>query len=180
MKFREIIDDGVKVISSSGNDDMMPHFLYCGNFSANFSKLERLISIALKENGIRSTIVTMLTMERLGLITKEKSKAAYAGKLKNDSKWLNENGSINEDLESFINNLHSQEEIKEEDVLSFFLPKLMENELKLVKEKDLDFMNTFYYSLFADVDPEEMKKSDSKQKYVLGRCFRKTKLLNVD
>ena len=175
MKFQEIIDDGVKTISRFGNDAMMPHFLYCANIPV-FANLEELILVALRKYGIRSAILTTLSLERYELITKEKSKAAYAGKLKNY--WWNENGSITEDLESFLNNLHIQEKIETEAVLSFFLPKLMQNELKLVKEKDLDYMRTFFVR--RDVDPEEMKKSKSKDKYIHAHCFRLTKLLNVD
>ena len=88
MKFQEIIDDGVKVISSFGKkDDMMPHLLCCVNVPF-VPKLEEMILAALKKNGVPLAIRTILTMERLGLITKEKSKAAYAGKLKKDIYWL--------------------------------------------------------------------------------------------
>ena len=32
----------------------------------------------------------------------------------------------------------------------------------------------------ADVDKKEMKKSDSKDKYLYGRCYRETRVLNLD
>ena len=89
------------------------------------------------------------------------------------------NGSINEDLEWFLGNLQTEEEIKTEDVLSFFLPKLTKNELELVEEKNVDYMKTFSFES-PDVVPEEMKKSDSKDKYLQGQCLRRTKLLNVN
>ena len=70
------------------------------------------------------------------LITKEKSKAAYAGKFKNDMKsfFYQNEGSINDDLEFFHKNLHTGKPIETEDVDCFLLPKLTKNELKLVEE----------------------------------------------
>ena len=121
-------------------------------------------------------------MRRWNLITKEKSKAAYQEK--NEWEWEDEEGSINDDLESFVNHLQeisSLEEVKDEELYSFFLPKLTKEELKLVKEKNSEHMETYGYGLnYADVKPEEMKKSDSKDKHVHGRCVRKTWVLNQD
>ena len=45
----------------------------------------------------------------------------------------NYDGSINEDLESFLINLQNQKEVKYESVEIFFTPKLTNEELKLVK-----------------------------------------------
>ena len=121
-------------------------------------------------------------MLRVNLITKEKSKKAYQGILKDENDWTHYEGSINDDLESFFNNLQeisSQEEIKDENVWSFFLPKLTKEELKLVEEKNAEHMIT-YHNLNPDVDPEEMKKSDSKDKYVHSTCFRGSMVLNLD
>ena len=121
-------------------------------------------------------------MRRRELITKEKSKAAYQGKLKNEFVWYEEEKSINDDLESFFENLQessSLEEIKKEKVYSFFLPKLTDEELKLVKKKDAEHMKTYYWPN-PDVDEVEMKKSDSKDKYLHGVCKRQTKVLKLD
>ena len=179
MKYLESIDDGVNTISSFGNDALMPHFIFCVYSVSVFAKLEELILLALRKNGIRSAILTMLHMKWWKLISKEKSIAACEGKLVDDNNWFYFNGSINEDLESFLNNLYTKKDIEAEDILSFFLPKLTKIELKLVEEKDLNYFNPFSYGL-ADVEPEEMKKSDSKDKYLKGQCWRMTKLLNVD
>ena len=178
MKYLESIDDGVNTFSSFGNDALMPHFVCCVNVAV-FAELEELILLAMRNYGIRSALLTMLHMKRWKLITKEKSKAAYEGKLVNDEDWWYYKGSINEDLESFLSSLETEEEIKTEDVLSFFLPKLTENELKLVEEKDIDYMKTFSFGL-PDVELEEMNKSDSKDKYLQGQCLRITKLLKID
>ena len=140
----------------------------------------------MKSCGLQSSILTQLCMRKQNLITKEKSKAAYEGKLKNEDHWNFWNcydGSINDDMESFINNLQeisSLEEIKKEEVHSFFLPKLRKEELKLVEEKNFEHMMTYWRKFNADVDKEEMKKSDSKDKYVHGKCIRTTSVLHLD
>ena len=82
-----------------------------------------------------------------------------------------------------MNNLEeisSLEEVREEFVESFFLPKLTDEELELVEKKDKENFMTYAYGLSADVDEEEMKKSDSKDKYVHGECRRDTRVLNLD
>ena len=42
---------------------------------------------------------------------KQKQKQAYKGKLKNKRRWEDYEGSINDDLESFLNNLKTQKKI---------------------------------------------------------------------
>ena len=101
----------------------------------------------MEKYGIQSLILSELYMERRNLITKEKSKEAYQGKLKNEDDWEDYKGSINDDLESFFENLQeisSLEEIKKEEVYSFFLPKLTDEELELVEQKDREHMILFY------------------------------------
>ena len=125
----------------------------------------------------------MLRMARRNLITKEKVKKAAEGKLKNDFKWRDEEGSINDDLERFFIILQNQEEVEYESVLSFFTPKLTNEELKLVQEGNEEHLNTYLDYLNdknPDVDVEEMKKSDSKSKYVHGHCWRETIPLRLE
>ena len=62
----------------------------------------------MRKYGIQASILTMLYMERLHLVTKEKVKKAYKGELKNDGDWINEKIFINDDLERFIINLQNQ------------------------------------------------------------------------
>jgi len=122
-------------------------------------------------------------MYRRNLITKEKAKDASEGKLKNDEDWEDEEVSINDDLEMFLTNLLNSKEIKEERVWSFFMPKLTEEELKLVENKNEDHLNSYYEHYLErnpDVDPEEMKKSDSSSKYVHGCCRRWTFPLTLE
>ena len=158
-----------------GKNDMMPHFIYCYasdmfNTDEEFKKLKVIILKKMREYGIPSSILTMLTMYRKCLITKEKSKEAAEGKLKNDPYWKYYEGSINDDLDSFVNNLQNSEEIDYEDVWSFCTSKLTKEELKLVEQKNEEHMWTYLMNYNADVDVEEMKKSDSKDKYLHSSC----------
>ena len=126
----------------------------------------------------------MLYMNRWKLVTKEKVKKAAEGKLRNDPDWLYYKESINDDLERFLINLQNQKEVKSENVRSFFTPKLTNEELKLVKEGNKEHLKTYSQYDFRgenpDVDVEEMKKSDSKSKYVHGYCLRWTIPLTLE
>ena len=167
------------------NDDMVPHFIYCwNNFKTIYDRtMEVIILSRIKLYGIQTSIFTGLRMKREFLITQEKSTEAYEGKLTREYHWRAYKASINEDLESYINHLQeisSLEEVKQHDVWSFFLPKLTEEELKLVEEKDRKQMMTYSWELNADVDKVEMKESDSNDKYLHGRCLRQTSILKID
>ena len=164
----------------SGAKDMMPHFIYCYYYFFAFEKLKEIILGKMQKYGIQASILTMLYMQRSRLITKEKSKQAAEGKLKNDPEWEHYEGSIMDDLESFVNNLQITEETGNEEVKSFFTPKLSKKELKLVAQKNEEHMKTYFYLSGADVGDEEMKKSDSKDKYVQYTCHRKTVHLTLE
>ena len=81
-------------------------------------------------------------------------------------------------MERFLINLQNQKEVEYEDVQSSFTPKLTDEELKLIQEENKEHLKTYMeYDLYGgnpDVDVEEMKKSDSKSKYVHGFCRRVT------
>jgi len=184
MKDLEIFDAGVKSISDFGEDDLKPHFIYCGyHYHGNGEELKGIILTKMRKYGTQSSILTMLYMWRYNLVTKEKVKKAYKGELKNDEDWENEEGSINDDLERFFINLQNQKEVKHEDVWSFFTPKLTNEELKLVQEGNEEHLKSYvdhFYGKNPDVDVEEMKKSDSKSKYIHGFCRRITIPLTLD
>ena len=171
-----------------GTNDMMPHFIYCfgddwfDEFDKIFKRLKSIILKKMREYGIPSSILTFLIMARRNLITKEKAKEAAEGKLKNDPDWKNYKGSINDDLDSFVNNLQNSEEIDNEEVDSFHTPKLTKKELKLVEQKNKEHMRTYLWRLWPTHEKdkrakkmvEELEKSDSKDKYVHSRCRRIT------
>ena len=196
MRMLDIIDAGVATMVDFGKNDIMPHFIYCHGYyhdNEDFKSLKKIFLEKMREYGITSSLLTMLSMYRRNLITKEQSKEAAEGKLKIDHDWRGPNyeGSINDDLESFVNNLQNSEEIDYEDeidyeeidyeeVWSFFTPKLTKKELKLVEEKNDEHMMTYYLASNADVSVEEMKKSDSKDKYVQSECIRRTFYLTLE
>ena len=182
----DIFDAGVKSISDFGKDDLMPHFIYCGFYyfiEEREEKLKEMILTKMRKYGIESSILTMLHMWRGHLVTKEKVENAYKGKLKNDWDWEFYEGSINDDFEKLLINLQNQQEVKDEFVRSFFTPKLTNEELKLVQEGNHEHLKTYQYHCFGwniDVDVAEMTKSDSKSKYLQGKCWRKTIPLAIE
>ena len=166
-----------------GTNDMKPHLIFCVNipsFVYESDNLKEIIWKKMREYGIQSSILTMLCMERVHLITKEKSKLAAEGKLKNEPEFSFYQESINEDLDSFIDKLQNSNEIRDEKVWSFCTPKLTKKELKLVEQKNKEHMMNYNWKSTADVDVEEMKKSDSKDKYVLCYCHRETVHLTLE
>ena len=165
----------------SGTNDMMPHFIFCNAsiYYGEFKKLKEMILKKMPEYGIQTSILTTLTMYRQHLITQEESKQAAEGKLKNNPLWEDYKGSINDDLDSLVNNLQNSEKTDNEEVLSFFTPKLTKEELKLVERDNYEHMKTYIVYL-PDVDVEKMRNSDSKDKYVHTRCIRNTKYLSLE
>ena len=181
MNDLEVFDAGVKSVLEFGNDDLVPHFIYCGNHYC--AALKEIFLVKMRKYGIQSAILTTLFIIRWKLVTKEKVKQAYEGKLKNDEDWEGYEQSIHDDFETFFENLQCPKEVKNEEVLSFFLPKLTEDEMKLIEQNDELHFATYlehYCGRNPDVDAEEMKKSDSKSKYVHGQCFRTTTRLALE
>ena len=128
---------------------------------------------------IKSSILTMLNMERWKLVTHEIVKDAYKGKFMG---MYGSGKSIHESLESFVMKLRNHE-IKEESVTSFFTPMLTENEVQLIKCKHRQYLETFgihnRYGMNPDVEPEQMAKSDSESKFVNVTCRRFTLPLKI-
>ena len=184
-----IINTGVKSILDFGKDDSVPHFIYAGyhylsTVAENSTWLQKMLLTEMKSNGLQYAILTLLYMSRWNLITKETVKKAYQGKLKNDKVWEDYEGSINDDLEKFFASLQDRKNIANEHVFSFFTPKLTEEEMKLVKERNEEHLRTYWgyyvYDENPDVDPEEMKRSDSRSKYLHGSCGRLTIPLTLE
>ena len=143
------------------------HFVFAGDYDDwNEDPLKSIILKGMKKYKIESVMWTALTMWRRNLITKEKMTNYCKGK--EDVKE-----SINDDLESFFEDIRLDK--KPNDYVStYFLPKLTEEELDLVEEKDYHFMNTFRAEMLADVDKAEMETSESVSKFVYGYCWRET------
>ena len=88
-----------------------------------------------------------------------------------------EKGSVNDDLESLFENIRLGKKLNEL-VETYFLPKLTEEELKLVERADRKYFQTLSEWVFneenPDVDKTEMMLSESDSKYVRGVSERKT------
>ena len=168
-----------------GKDDLVPHFIYCGMHHEWLKEifLHEMLLMKMKSYGLQFAILTELEMYRLQLVTKETVKKAYKGELKNDKDWKYYDESIHDDLEKVFIDLQDGKKITNEEVFSFFTPKLTEEELKLVEERNEQQLSTYsrhYFGNDPDVDAEEMKKSDSKSKYVHVHCYRATMPLALE
>ena len=182
-----------------GNDELKPHFIYCGDYyfeSERYEIFEKMFLTKMKKFGIKSSMLTMLYMWRYNIITKEKANEASEGKLKDERGDYEV--SINDDLEMFLNNILNSKEIKEEKVRSFYTPKLTEEELKLFEARDknrldIPYLDNTYYNHYITKNTlysnkyrkwklfeEEMKKTDSKSKYILCECLRLTYSLTLE
>ena len=84
-----------------------------------------------------------------------------------------EKDSVNDDLESLFENIRLGKE-PDECVWTYFLPKLTEEELKLVERRDTSYLQTFLHSLNADVNETEMMLSESDSKYIYEFSYRRT------
>ena len=114
-------------------------------------------------------MVTNIYLEREKIITKEKMESFCKGE-----EYFTD--SVNDDLESFFQNLRLGKE-PDEDVQTYFLPKLTEEELKLVEKSDTSYFKTFYEGAWGrnpDVDETEKMLFESDSKYVYGWCDRRT------
>ena len=145
--------------------------------------MKSMILNVMKKYEITSVLVTLIMQWRDGLITKEIMKEYYNAKIKyfKIQSYPNVNllkTSVNDDLESLLGDLQIGRDFKESTVWSYFLPKLTDKELKLVKMRDENHLKT--YSCYGlpgrdpDIDENEMNLSKSKSKFLKADCFRYT------
>ena len=120
----------------------------------------------MKKYKIKSVMVTTILLLRRYLITKEKMELYCKGE-------EDEKDSVNDDLESLFENIRLGKE-PDEYVWTYFLPKLTEEELKLVERRDTSYLQTFLHSVNADVNETEMMLSESDSKYIYEFSYRRT------
>ena len=116
---------------------------------------------------------------RSNLVTKEVMLDYYKGKIKSKSAHFSWKESIQEDLETFFENLRIGKE-ERADVVTYFFPKLTAEEMKLIETKDPDHLQEYVWQIVGrrvDVDSDEMENSESNSKYVRAKCVRYTFLL---
>ena len=120
----------------------------------------------MKEHQIKKLMVTNITFWRDRLITKERMENYYKGKER-------ETRSVNDDLEVLFEDIRLGKETDDQ-VHTYFLPRLTVNELILVEGKDKHFMATFWLLMNADVSKAEMAASKSDSKYINANGRRRT------
>ena len=82
MNDMDIFDTGVKFILDFAKNDLLPHFIYCGEhyyWTENLNLLEEMFLEIMKRYGIKNAILTRLRMWRSKIVTIEKVKKAYNG-----------------------------------------------------------------------------------------------------
>lgn len=71
----------------------------------------------------------------------------------------------------------------DKDVISFCIPKLTNEELKLIECKDEMYLRNYFWTFLkkdADVPKADMAKSESKSKFAFCPCWRFTYSLDLD
>ena len=134
---------------------------------------------------VQHVVLTLLYMERQHLITKERMKEEYKGRPRCCIGYYD--GSVHDDTDAFLTQMLTKADFTSVDhadfVATFFLPKLSNEELKLVKDRNEDHLKTYFNyreGFDPDVPKDEMAKSKSKSKYVLCECMRITINLNLE
>ena len=170
--FEQVIDSVFAKFVESQTKNMEIHFVYTGELFD--SRLNSLITKGMKKYHIKKVMLTTSIIIRSDLVTKEKMEDFCNGKfLLKDS--------VNDDLESLLEDIQNGKDYVLTDFVgTYFLPKLTQEELKMVERKDQKFMETFSRNAEnVDVSEEEMKASESDSKYVFGWGHRKTSQLKI-
>ena len=165
----EVITAALQKISENEAKELKIHFVYAGRYWEE-DKLRRIILNGMKKHKLKSVMVTRIYLHRKNLITKEEMESYCKGEKKKKD-------SVNDDLESLFENIRLGKELGRELVETYFLPKLTEEELKLVERRDYSYLQSFYEGAVGrnpDVDETEMMLSESDSKYVRGFSRRKT------
>ena len=122
----------------------------------------------MKQYKIQSVNVTIINKIRYRIITKEATENYFKGNKP-------EKNSFNDDLEALFEHLRLGKKLDDKAVYTYFSPKLTEEELDLVENKDFNYIKTFY-----DRDPDVkgwFPQSDSK--FVQGIGYRRTVNLEI-
>ena len=143
------------------------HFVYAGLYYhyKREDKLRTIILNRMKKHKIKSVMVTSIQLYRRNLITKEKMESYCMGEERTKN-------SVNDDLESLLENILLGKEL-DEVVVTYFLPKLTKEELEWAERRDTSYFQTFR-ALIPDVGETEMMLSESESKYVYGISSRRT------
>ena len=124
-----------------------------------------------------NSICSLIASERYNVVTKEEMLNYYKGKYRERQNWKK---SVNDDLESYLENMKTGELYREDARFTFFLSKLTERELKLLEDKNHEFLAMFDAEEDPDVPKLEMAKSESTSKFAYIQGYRRTESLNIE
>ena len=167
-------------LAENKSEDLTLHFVCAGDyFWGDRDRLLSFIRVGMKKHNIEEVMMTLLRMEKMNVITKENMESFCEGKRVRKE-------SVNDDLESLYGKVRLGKQPNFEDVRTYFLPKLTEEELELVEQEDQNFLETFSWSFINNqihnphVDTTSMKMSESDSKFVQGYCWRLTFKVKVE
>ena len=155
------------------------HVVYAGlNYITQFLEpeiLDQLIVDILNAIKLKSLMITVISMERNSVITKEVMKDCYKGIFHKPYKLGFDRMSVHDDLDLLFEQTKYGQIINPSYSSVYFLPKLTDDELLLLKNKNKDYLKTFsifHHGQNPDVDVAEMIKSKSKSKFAYCMCTR--------
>ena len=129
-----------QTLAENQTNNLRIHFVLASQYYYyNENKLRSFILAGLQKHKIRSAMVTIIGMWRLNLITKEAMESYCKGA---DSA---RKGSVNDDLDSFFEDLQLGKEPDDDYVQFYYLPKLTTEELRLVDNKDSNYRESFIF-----------------------------------
>ena len=131
---------------------------------------------AMDKYKLKSALLTWVWMGRQSLISQESMKEYYKGKMISSEGFHEE--SVHDDLDSLFRRIQLGENPDGDDVLTFYLPKLTEKELKLVEEKNFDYLETFMSGLDPNLNEKISEVSESDSRFVLGNCSRTSYMID--
>ena len=158
--YTDVIDAGMKRISEFRKNDFISisHFIICKSFIGYWKYLEdretfeQIVLIQMRKYGMRSAFLTILDFGRLNLKTRETVDQEQAQLEKDRGRGVSVDRLLSEDLESFYINLQNPtykfepKKFQREETANIFLTqKLTEVELTLLKRRNNDYLNTFYW-----------------------------------
>ena len=180
-----MIDSVFTKIVENKMEDMQLHFVYAGRFYFNWELARPFLKQRMKKYKMKKVVLTKIYMQQQYLITKE----LMDKYCKRELTYTKKKVSVADDLESLFEDICLGNKIHlghkyEDQVWTYFFPKLTKDELDLVVKKDSSYMAKFM-GLFnddndernpddIDVDEAVMEYSKSDSKFVMGSCQRKT------
>ena len=155
------IDSALQKINENVAKELKIHFVYAG-WSYHEYKLRSMILNGMKKHKIKSVMMTRIDLWKGNILAKEEMESYCKGE--KDRK-----DSVNDDLESFFENLRLGKE-PDEEVSTYFLPQLTDEEMELVKTRETNFYYNFVDIFYSEPDPV----IHDEKIYFHGRSHRRT------